>query len=266
MASIHSTAVVDSHAEIAKDVAIGPFCVIGPHVALKAGVVVEPHVVIDGHTTVGERTHVFPFASIGLKPQDLKFAGESTELVIGTDNQIREHVTMNPGTSGGGGVTRVGSGGLFMVGAHVAHDCRIGDNVIMANTASLGGHVVIEDFAIIGGLSAVHQFVRIGRNAMIGGMSGVEQVVIPFGSVMGNRARLSGLNIVGLKRHGFSRDEIQSLRNAYRQLFAEGATLAERVAQIEKEFGDCAPVRQIIDFMKADSQRGLCRPRDGHVD
>jgi len=266
MASIHPTAVVDHGAEIADDVAIGAYSVIGPHVSLGPGVVLESHVVVGGHTTIGDRTHIYPFASIGLKPQDLKYSGEVTTLVIGADNQIREHVTMNPGTEGGGGETRVGNGGLFMVGAHVAHDCRIGDGVIMANNATLGGHVVVEDFAIIGGLSAVHQFVRIGRNAMIGGMSGVEQDVIPFGSVMGDRARLSGLNIVGLKRHGFGRDEIQTLRNAYRQLFADGATLAERAAEVEESFSDCAPVRQIIDFMKVDSQRGLCRPRDGNVD
>jgi UDP-N-acetylglucosamine acyltransferase len=266
MASIHPTAVVDKKAELAEDVTVGPYSIVGPGVTLGAGIVVESHVVIGGRTTIGERCHVFPFASIGLKPQDLKYRGEESELVIGADNQIREHVTMNPGTAGGGLLTSVGNGCLFMVGAHVAHDCHIGNSVIMANNATLAGHVTVEDFAIIGGLSAIHQFVRIGRHAMVGGMSGVEQDVIPYGSVMGDRARLSGLNLVGLKRHGFARADIQSLRNAYRLLFADEGTLAERLGDVEEVLGACAPVRQIVDFMKAESLRGVCQPGDGHAD
>ncbi len=266
MATIHPTAVVDPKAEIAADVSVGAYSVVGADVTLADGVVLESHVVIGGDTSIGERTHIFPFASIGLKPQDLKYRGEPTKLRVGADNQIREHVTMNPGTEGGGGLTCVGDSCLFMVGTHVAHDCRIGNGVIMANNATLGGHVVIDDFAIIGGLSAVHQFVRIGRYAMIGGMSGVEQDVIPFGSVMGDRANLSGLNLVGLKRHGFERGDIQSLRNAYRLLFADEGTLVERLKDVEEVFGTCSPVRRIVEFMKSDSQRGVCQPRDGHAD
>lgn len=265
MASIHPTAVVDAGAEVAEDVTIGPYCIVGSQVKLASGVVLESHVVVGGDTAIGERTHIFPFASIGLKPQDLKYRGEPSKLTIGCDNQIREHVTMNPGTEGGGAHTRVGDGCLFMVGAHVAHDCQIGEQVIMANNATLAGHVVVEDFAIIGGLSAIHQFVRIGRHAMVGGMSGVEQDVIPFGSVMGDRAHLSGLNLVGLKRHGFDRNDIQALRNAYRLLFADEGTLAERLGDVEGVFGECPPVRQIVDFMKTQTQRGVCQPRDGHA-
>ncbi|MEM7124208.1 MAG: acyl-ACP--UDP-N-acetylglucosamine O-acyltransferase [Pseudomonadota bacterium] len=265
MTSIHPTAEVDAKAQLGADVAVGPYCVVGPGVSLDEGVVLEAHVVMGGETAVGPRSHIFPFASIGLKPQDLKYRGEATKLVIGADNQIREHVTMNPGTAGGGGLTQVGNGCLFMVGAHVAHDCQIGDSVIMANNATLGGHVVIEDFAIIGGLAAIHQFVRIGRHAMVGGMSGVEQDVIPFGSVMGERAHLSGLNLVGLKRHDFTRDDIHALRTAYRLLFADEGTLSERLDDVEDVLGESSPVRQIIDFMKLQSQRGVCQPRDGHA-
>lgn len=265
MTLIHPTAVVDAEARIADDVAIGPYCIVGPQVELAEGTILESHVVVGGDTTIGARAHIFPFASIGLKPQDLKYRGEPSKLIIGKDNRIREHVTMNPGTEGGGAVTRIGDSCLFMVGTHVAHDCQIGNHVIMANNATLAGHVVIEDFAILGGVSAVHQYVRIGRHAMVGGMSGVDQDVIPFGSVMGDRAHLSGLNLVGLKRHGFDRDEIQALRNAYLLLFADEGTFAERIGEVEGIFGECAPVRQIVDFIKNQTQRGVCQPRDGHA-
>ena len=197
MAAVHATAVVDTQAKLGADVFVGPFCMVGPEVTLDEGVVLHSHVVVAGRTRIGARTQIFPFASIGHPPQDLKYAGEPSELVIGADNRIREQVTMNPGTQGGGMVTRIGDRCLFMVGAHVAHDCQLGNGVIMANNATLAGHVTVGDNAIIGGLSAVHQFVRIGRNAMIGGMSGVEHDVIPFGLVLGDRARLSGLNIIG---------------------------------------------------------------------
>ena len=183
----------------------------------------------DGHTKIGPRTKIYPFASVGLPPQDLKFKGELSTLEIGADCTIREQVTMNPGTEGGGLVTRVGSNCLFMVGAHVAHDCQVGDGVVMANNATLAGHVCVGDYAVIGGLAAVHQFVRIGAHAMIGGMSGVEHDVIPYGSAMGDRARLTGLNIVGLRRRGFSRDDVQVLRKTYRLLFAPEGTLTERI-------------------------------------
>ncbi|MCH8000139.1 MAG: acyl-ACP--UDP-N-acetylglucosamine O-acyltransferase, partial [Proteobacteria bacterium] len=189
MAEVHATAIVDPEARLGEGVKIGPYCVVGSHVDLGADVVLHSHVVVEGRTEVGARTQIYPFASIGHRPQDIKYGGEPSELIVGTDNMVREHVTMNPGTEGGGMVTRVGNHCLFMMGAHVAHDCTIGDRVIMANNATLGGHVTIEEGAIIGGLSAIHQFVRIGRHAMVGGMSGVEHDVIPYGMAVGERAR-----------------------------------------------------------------------------
>jgi UDP-N-acetylglucosamine acyltransferase len=261
MTQIHPTAIVEPGAALAETVRIGPFCVVGGEVSLGDGVALHSHVVVTGRTSIGANTSIFPFASIGHAPQDLKYAGEESRLEIGHDNIIREQVTMNPGTRGGGMLTRVGNHCLFMVGAHVAHDCVIGDHVIMANNATLGGHVVVSDNAVLGGLSAVHQFVRIGQHAMIGGMSGVERDVIPFGSVMGDRARLSGINLVGMQRRGFSRDEIQSLRTAFALLFADAGTLSERVAEIAEKFGDVAPVRDIVNFIRADSSRAICQPK-----
>jgi UDP-N-acetylglucosamine acyltransferase len=266
MARVHATAVVEDGARLGEDVAVGPFCRVGPEAVLESGVRLESHVVVHGRTRIGEGTRVFPFASIGHQPQDLKYAGEASELHIGKNNVIREYVTMNPGTAGGGLVTRVGDNGLFMAGAHVAHDCQLGNHVIMANGAMLGGHVSIGDFAILGGLSAVHQFVRIGPQAMIGGMSGVEHDIIPFASAMGNRARLSGLNLVGLKRRGFERDDIHRLRAAYRELFASGATLQQRLAAVAERYADCAPVMQVVEFLGQPSQRGVCLPAGGSDD
>ena len=261
MPKIHPTAIVAPGARLADDVVVGPYCVVGDHVALAAGVTLKSHVVVEGRTTIGERTRVFPFASIGHEPQDLKYDGETSSLEIGSDNTIREHVTMNPGTAGGGMVTRVGDHCLFMIGAHVAHDCQIGNYVILVNNATLGGHVVMEDFAILGGLSAVHQFVRVGRHAMIGGMSGVERDVIPYGQVMGDRARLNGLNIIGMQRRGFSRDDIQGLRSAYNCLFGDGGTLAERVDEVARRFGGIGPVDELVAFIRADSSRAICQPK-----
>lgn len=261
MAAIHSSAIVAAGAKLGEGVEIGPFCAIGAHVELGANVKLHSHVVVEGHTRVGARCSIFPFASIGHQPQDLKFKGEPSRLEIGDDTIIREHVTMNPGTAGGGMLTKVGNRCLIMVGSHVAHDCKLGDNVIMANNATLGGHVVVEDFAFLGGLCAVHQFVRIGRHAMVGGMSGVENDVIPYGSVMGDRARLGGLNLVGLKRRGFSREDIHSLRTAYRLLFAQEGTMAERIGDVAQLFSATKAVQEIVDFIKADSQRALCQPR-----
>ena len=208
MPDIHPSAIVDKHAELADAVSVGPFCVVGPDVTLADGVRLMAHVVVD-RPHLGRARH--PYLSFRLDrhpPQDLKYKGEESRLVIGANNIIREHVTMNPGTEGGGMLTEIGNNCLFMVATHVAHDCHVGNHVIMANNATLGGHVAVGEWAILGGLSAVHQFVRIGPHAMIGGMSGVEQDVIPYGSVIGNRARLAGLNVVGLKRRGFSRDDI----------------------------------------------------------
>lgn len=264
MVEIHQTAIVDPAAIIGKDVKIGPYCVVGAQVKLGDGIKLHSHIVIDGDTEIGAGTEIFPFASIGTSPQDLKFSGEKSKLVIGKNNKIREYVTMNPGTEGGGLLTKVGDNCLFMMSAHVAHDCMIGDHVILVNNATLAGHVHIGDFAIIGGLSAVHQFVRIGAHAMIGGMSGVENDVIPFGSVMGERANLSGLNIVGLKRRGFSRDDIHTLRNAYRMLFANEGTLGERVDDVAEMFGTNDVVADILSFIKEASSRGLTQPESGH--
>ena len=260
---IHSTAVVDAGAELADGVQVGPYCVIGPQVVLAEGCVVHSHAVIGGRTRIGARSEVFPFASVGLRPQDLKYRGEPSELVIGSETVIREHVTLNPGTEGGGMVTRVGNRCLLMVGTHIGHDCEVGDGVIMANNATLAGHVRVGDFAVLGGLSAVHQFVRIGRNAMVGGVTGVERDVIPYGSVMGDRARLSGINIIGMKRRGHSREDINSVRKAYRLLFASEGTFMERLQEVAEEFADCAPVMEIVGFIREDSSRKICQPGDG---
>lgn len=260
---IHATAVVEAGAELGDDVQVGAYSVIGPQVVLADGCVVHSHAVIGGRTRVGARTEVFPFASVGLRPQDLKYRGEPSELVIGSDTVIREHVTLNPGTEGGGMRTRVGNRCLLMVGSHVAHDCEIGDGVIMANNATLAGHVRVDDFAVLGGLSAVHQFVRIGRNAMVGGMTGVERDVIPYGSVVGDRARLSGVNIIGMKRRGLGRDDINAVRKAYRLLFATEGTFQERLQEVAEEFQACAPVMEIVGFIREDSSRKICQPGDG---
>jgi len=265
LANIHPTAVVEPGASIGADAVIGPYCCVGPQVELGERVRLQSHVVVTGRTKIGAGTSIYPFASIGHPPQDLKYKGEPSTLEIGRDNVIREHVTMNPGTEGGGMITRVGDECLFMVGCHVAHDCRIGDHVIMANNATLGGHVQIGDYAILGGLAAVHQFVRIGHHAMIGGMSGVEQDVIPYGSVMGDRARLSGLNIVGLKRRGFSRDNIHALRTAYRLLFAQEGAINERLDDVSEMFGTNETVMEVVSFMRAESARGVCQPKSGNA-
>ena len=264
MADVHSTAIVADGAKLGSGVHIGPYCVVGAEAHLEDNVVLESHVVVAGRTRIGARTRIFPFASIGHQPQDLKYGGESSELLIGPDNVIREQVTMNPGTQGGGMVTRVGAAGLFMVGAHVAHDCQVGDRVIMANNATLGGHVVVEDDAIIGGLAAVHQFVRIGRRAMVGGMSGVEHDVIPFGLVMGDRASLTGINVVGLKRGGFNRQQIGALQSAFDLLFANSGTMAERLTAIESDCTDDGPVGDLIAFLRRESNRALCKPKNGN--
>lgn len=266
MPEIHPSAIVDPGAEIAESASIGPYCVIGPNAVLADKVVLHAHVVVAGHTRIGAETMVYPFASIGHPPQDLKYRGEPSELVIGERNIIREHTTMNPGTEGGGMITRVGNDCLFMTGAHVAHDCQVADHVILANNAAIAGHVVIGEHAIVGGLSGVQQFTRIGRHAMIGGMTGVDQDVIPYGSAMGERARLSGLNIVGLKRRGFSRDDIHALRTAYRLLFAEEGTKSERLADVGEMYSDNATVMEIVGFMSSDSPRGICQPNTDHQD
>ena len=259
--TIHETAVVDPAAVLGENVTVGPFSVVGPKVELGSGTVLHSHVVVDGITRIGDRTRIFPFASIGTPPQDLKYDGEDSRLTIGCDNVIREYVTMSPGTRGGGMETVVGDTCLFMVGSHVAHDCIIGSHVILSNNATLGGHVIVGDHAIIGGCSAVHQFVRIGPHAMIGGMTGIEQDVIPFGMAMGDRGHLAGLNIVGLKRRGFERDEIHALRAAFRTLFDSQGELAGRIDAVAEQYADHKGVRALVEFLRFDSDRKILKPR-----
>jgi len=258
MSDIHQTAVVDPAARIGTGVAIGPYCVIGADVSLGDGVKLHSHVVVTGRTTVGPNTHVYPFASIGHQPQDLKYKGEESELVIGANNIVREHVTMNPGTAGGGLLTRVGNNCLFMVGSHVAHDCKIGNNVILANNATLAGHVEVEDYAILGGLSAVHQFCRVGQHAFVGGYSVVTKDALPFARTIGSRpARIFGVNTIGLSRRGFTPNTITQLRHAYRYLTQSKLNTTRALAQIEQDESLSAPeVRYLVDFIRA-SQRGV---------
>ncbi len=260
--SIHPSAIVEPGAEIHPGAVVGPYCVVGAHVTLAEGVELVSHVAVAGHTSIGPRTRIWPFASIGHQPQDLKYRGEESRLEIGADCMIREHVTANPGTGGGGMVTRIGDRCLLMVGTHIGHDCEIGSGVIMANNATLAGHVAIGDSAFLGGLSAVHQYVRIGEHAMVGGMTGVEKDVIPFGSVIGNRAYLGGLNIVGLKRRGFEREAIHALRSAYREIFFGAGTLAERAAVAAEAHQGVETVARLTAFILADSSRSFCTPRD----
>jgi len=261
MPKIHPTAIIEDGARLGADVQVGPYCHVGPQVELGDGVVLVSHVVVAGITVVGSGTRIYPFASIGHAPQDLKYRGEASRLEIGRNNVIREGVTMNPGTEGGGMLTRVGDGGLFMAGAHVAHDCLLGNNVIMANNATLAGHIEVGDFAFVGGLAAVHQFCRIGPHAMIGGMCGVEQDVIPYGMVIGNRAHLTGLNLVGLNRRGFERDDPNKLRAAYDQLFSGSGRLADRLEEVAAKYADTQLIQEVIAFIRKASKRGVCQPQ-----
>ena len=256
--AIHPTAVIEPGAEIGTGVRIGPFCVVGSQVRLADRVELRSHVVVTGDTAIGDETVIFPFASIGEVPQDLKYRGEKVRLKIGARNRIREYVTMNPGTEGGGGVTRIGDDGLFMAGAHVAHDCRIGDRVILVNNASVAGHCVLEDDVIVGGLSGVHQFVRIGRGAMIGAVTMVTADVIPFGLVQGPRGHLDGLNLIGLKRRGVSRAEIAALRSLLADL---GRGAFRDSARTRAEGTVSAMEREVLDFILGPSDRSFLAPR-----
>ncbi len=260
MGNIHKTVVIEDGAFVHETAEIGPYCVIEKNVSIGAGTVLKSHVAVAGKTTIGDGCKIFPFASIGHDPQDLKFHGEDSEVVIGSNTVIREHVTVNPGTEGGGGLTRIGDSCLIMVAAHVAHDCLVGDHVILVNNATLGGHVIIEDFAIIGGLSAVHQFVRIGAHAMIGGASGVETDIIPFGSATGNRAVLQGLNLTGMKRRDFQREEIHALRNAYKMLFSGSETFQDRAEMVAAEYSGSEVVQSVLAFINGETKRGFCQP------
>ena len=261
---IHKTAIVSDKAQIAKNVEIGPFCVIGDNVKIEEGTILKSHVVIDGNTTIGKNNIIFPFATVGLVPQDLKFAGEQSQLIIGDNNTIREHVTIHLGTKDGGMITKIGNNCLLMVGVHIAHDCLIGNNVILANNATLAGHVQVGNNVVIGGLSAVHQFVRIGGGAMIGGMSGVENDVIPFGLVMGERAHLAGINLVGMKRQNISRDEIHALRNFYKQLFENDGDInfINRVTEISQDFSQNSIIKEVINFINSETSRSFCKPKN----
>lgn len=260
MRNVHPTAIVAAEAQIAPGAVIGPYCVVGPRVTLDDGVRLVSHVVVDGRTRLGPRSIVHPFASLGQPPQSIAYKGEDTTLEIGADTVIREHVTMNPGTAGGRGRTVVGDGCMFMAGSHVAHDCALGNHIIVANNVMLGGHVDVGDHVWLGGGAAVHQWSRIGRHAFVGGMAGLEGDLIPFGSVLGNRAHLAGLNLVGLKRRGFGREVIHDLRNAYRLLFAEEGTFQERLEDVAALFAGKAEVSAIVDFIRAGGQRPLCMP------
>lgn len=257
---IHPAAIIENGAVIGNGVRIGPYCVVGGEVRLGDNVILHSHVAVAGRTTIGEGTQIYPFASIGHPPQDLKYHGEKSELIIGKNNVIREHVTMNPGTEGGGMKTVVGDNGLFMVGVHIAHDCIIGDNVIMANNATLGGHVTVGDHAVIGGLSGVHQFVRIGAHAVIGGTSGVENDVIPYGRVKGERAFLAGLNLIGLERRGFTKDQIKTLQRAFNQLFGDEGTMDQRMESVAQEFSSHPLVMDMIQFAREKTRFPLCQP------
>jgi UDP-N-acetylglucosamine acyltransferase len=258
--AIHPTAIVDPAAKVGVGVEVGPYCIVGPHVTLGEQVRLLSHVVVENRTDIGANTVIYPFASIGHAPQDKKYKGELSTLVIGRNNVIREHVTMNPGTEGGGMVTRVGDNCLFMASSHIAHDCQVGNNVILANNVALAGHVVVGDFALFGGQAAVQQWARIGEGAMVGGLTGVERDVIPFGMVMGDRARLSGLNLRGLERRGASREEIQNLQSAYRMLFATRGTFAERLEEVSVSYAGSPHVTQMLSFIRVKSVLGLCQP------
>lgn len=260
--SIHPMAIVDPSAKLGTDVKIGPFCTVGPDVALGDGVELISHVVVAGRTTIGPRTKIYPFASIGHPPQDLKYKGELSTLTIGADCVIREGVTMNPGTEGGGMKTVIGDRCLFLANSHVGHDSIIGNNVIFSNNVMCAGHVTVGDFVIVSGGTGLQQFVRIGDHAFIGGGAGVLLDVIPFGMVRDNPAHLAGLNLVGLKRRGFSREQIHELRRAYRLLFADEGTLSERVEDVAAEFAEHPLIHEILDFIRAGGDRGICVPRD----
>ncbi len=258
---IHPTAIIDDNTNIAENVSIGPYCIVGAGVTLSKDVTLVSHVHIEGLTYVGEGTKIYPFASIGTAPQDLKFNGEKSELIIGKNNTIREHVTMNPGTEHGAMKTIIGDNCLFMMAAHVAHDCVIGNNVIMANNATVAGHVHIGDNVILGGLSAVHQFIRIGDHAIIGGMSGVDSDIIPYGRVKGERSFLAGINLIGLSRSGFEKSDIKQVQKAFNRLFSDDGTLDQRVNEVSQDFPDDDLVMSIIKFVREKDKFPICQPR-----
>tara|TARA_B100001750_G_scaffold226035_1_gene218477 strand:+ start:345 stop:1124 length:780 start_codon:yes stop_codon:yes gene_type:complete len=256
---IHKTAIVDVKAKISSSVNIGPYCVIGPNVEIGDNVKIHSHVNISGNTIIGKNNKIYPFASIGNDPQDLKYDGEKTKLIIGDNNKIREYVTINPGTDGGGGLTKIGNNCLFMISSHIAHDCEVGNNVIIANNVPLGGHAIIEDNVVIGGNSAVQQFTRIGKMAMIGGMTGVLHDVIPYGLSTGNRNILQGVNLIGLRRAKFNNKDILGLSEAYKEIFAT-KNLTENISKLNGEFKENPLVKNVIKFITKDKKRSICTP------
>ncbi|MCB1517516.1 MAG: acyl-ACP--UDP-N-acetylglucosamine O-acyltransferase [Hyphomicrobiaceae bacterium] len=262
---IHPTAIVHPAARVGSGASVGAYCVVGEHVTLGDGVNLISHVVVEGRTRIGNDSTIYPFSSVGHRPQDLKYHGEPSELIIGERCTIRENCTLNPGTAGGGMRTEVGDDCLFMASTHVAHDCKVGDHVIMANFSGLAGHVAVEDYVILGAGCIVHQHVRLGEHAFIGAQSMIDADVIPFGMAIGNRAELAGLNLVGLKRRGFSRDAIHALRAAYRMIFSSEGTLKERTGDAEELFPGNSHVQQIVDFLNLSSGRAVCMPRNGHT-
>ncbi len=255
---IHPTAIIAPEAKLAADVSVGAYTLIGENVEIGAGTSIGPHTVIEGRTTIGRDNQIFQFASIGAVPQDLKFHGEESTLIIGDRNKIREFTTLHLGTEDGGGVTRVGSDNLFMAYAHVAHDCVVADHVILANGATLAGHVQVDDYAILGGLSAVHQFGRVGAHVMASGGSMIAQDVPPYTIVQGDRAKVVGLNLIGLKRRGFSADVLKTIKQAYKLVFRAGMKLDEAIAEIESTLEGSAELDRFVDFIKK-SERGLAR-------
>ena len=256
---IHKTAIVDPKAKISSNVNIGPYSIIGPNVEIGEDTDINSHVSIAGHTKIGKKNKIYPFSSIGNNPQDLKYNGEKSYLEIGDSNTIREYVSINPGTDGGGGLTKIGNNCLFMVSSHVAHDCVIGDNVVAVNNVAIGGHVQIDDNAIIGGNSAVHQFIRIGKFAMIGGMCAVIRDVIPYGLVHGNRSVLQGINLIGLRRNNISNQDIALLGKAYKEIF-KSENLSENLKDLSEDFKNNNLVIEILKFIQKDKKRPICTP------
>ncbi len=256
---IHKTAIVDSRSKVSESANIGPYSVIGPNVEIGENVIIESHVNISGNTKIGNNNKIYPFASIGNDPQDSKYKGEQTKLVIGNNNKIREYVTLHPGTIGGGGVTKIGNNCLFMISSHVAHDCNLGNNIVIANNVPLGGHVTIEDNVVIGGNSAVQQFTRIGKFAMIGGMTGVLHDVIPYGLSIGNRNYLQGLNLIGLRRANFKNKDILGLTEAYKEIFVT-KNLTDNLNKLNVEFKENLLVKDVIEFIIKGKKRSICTP------
>ena len=256
---IHNSSIIDKKAKIGKNVKIGPFCYIGPKVQIDDNVELISNIHIEGNTKLEQGTKIFPFASIGTQPQDLKYKGEANSLEIGENNIIREYVTINPGTKGGGGKTIIGDNCLLMISSHIAHDCHIGNNVVIANNVPLGGHVIIEDSVVIGGNSAVQQFTRIGRLAMIGGMTGVLKDVIPFGLSLGNRNYLRGINLIGLKRKKYDNKKIMELNEAFKKIFSS-KNLHENLSKINGEYLENDLIKEVINFIEKDKKRPICTP------